>query len=225
MRALVVAGVVLSVPSLACSGASAAAYETAARSEPADETGAAACGDGVIDLGEDCDGSDVGGARCTDLGPAYAEGELSCSVSCTFVPAACKLAATEPRVVINEVTSVSHDTIEIYNAGDSAVDLAGWTLSDAEFAHAPTRHDDRFVLPIGTVLDARMHLVLQVGDHGLALSGAGDFVVLLDRDLVVRDRVGFDADEAAESYCRVPDGPHGSWQHDCEPSFGARNRH
>lgn len=43
------------------------------------------CGNGVIDAGEDCDGSDLGGATCASATMnAFPSGFLSCTASCTF---------------------------------------------------------------------------------------------------------------------------------------------
>lgn len=40
------------------------------------------CGDGAIDLGEECDGASLGAKTCVDLG--FTGGLLSCSFDCTF---------------------------------------------------------------------------------------------------------------------------------------------
>lgn len=45
------------------------------------------CGDGTIGIGEECDGSSLGGASCVSLG--FTSGSLSCSVSCTFNTTSC----------------------------------------------------------------------------------------------------------------------------------------
>ena len=45
------------------------------------------CGDGVIGIWEQCDGSSLGGASCVSLG--FSSGTLSCSVSCTFNTSSC----------------------------------------------------------------------------------------------------------------------------------------
>jgi len=45
------------------------------------------CGNGVVDLGEPCDGADLGGATCTSLG--FASGTLTCTVRCGFDVGAC----------------------------------------------------------------------------------------------------------------------------------------
>ena len=52
-----------------------------------------ACGDGSIDVpGEQCDGSDLGGASCVSLG--FAGGALACDGSCVFDTGPCQSAAS-----------------------------------------------------------------------------------------------------------------------------------
>ncbi len=45
------------------------------------------CGDGTIQSGEECDGSDLAGQSCTSRG--FSGGTLSCSASCTFSTSQC----------------------------------------------------------------------------------------------------------------------------------------
>ena len=45
------------------------------------------CGDGVIQTGESCDGSNLGGTSCSSQG--FTGGSLSCTASCTFNTSAC----------------------------------------------------------------------------------------------------------------------------------------
>lgn len=49
----------------------------------------AGCGDESIGVGEQCDGSSLGGASCVSLG--YGGGSLSCSGSCSFNTTACTI--------------------------------------------------------------------------------------------------------------------------------------
>jgi hypothetical protein len=49
--------------------------------------GRGVCGDNLADPGEQCDGSDFGGATCVSLG--FTGGSLSCSSSCTRSTSAC----------------------------------------------------------------------------------------------------------------------------------------
>ncbi len=46
-----------------------------------------ACGDGSIDAGEQCDGSDLNGSSCTSLG--FTDGALGCRTSCFYDMSAC----------------------------------------------------------------------------------------------------------------------------------------
>lgn len=48
------------------------------------------CGDGVIGSGEQCDGSNLGGATCSSRG--FSGGTLSCNTNCTFNTSACTTA-------------------------------------------------------------------------------------------------------------------------------------
>ena len=51
----------------------------------------AVCGDGIIDEGEECDGDNLGGMTCGDLG--YGGGTLACTDDCTFDTTGCYAAA------------------------------------------------------------------------------------------------------------------------------------
>lgn len=50
------------------------------------------CGDGFVDPGEQCDGSNLAGASCASLGFYDTEGVLACSDECTFVTTDCGVA-------------------------------------------------------------------------------------------------------------------------------------
>ncbi len=47
------------------------------------------CGDGFIDPGEQCDGSNLGGASCSTLGYYEVDGVLTCSSQCQLVITEC----------------------------------------------------------------------------------------------------------------------------------------
>jgi hypothetical protein len=52
------------------------------------DTGVGVCGDGAVSIGEQCDGTELNGFTCTDLG--YSSGELACDpVTCTYDASAC----------------------------------------------------------------------------------------------------------------------------------------
>jgi len=54
------------------------------------DDGGPVCGDGVIQSGEQCDGSNLGGSSCTALG--FVGGSLSCDPTCHFNVTACSAA-------------------------------------------------------------------------------------------------------------------------------------
>jgi hypothetical protein len=59
------------------------------------------CGDGIVDSGESCDGSNLTGNSCTSLG--YSGGTLACSSDCTFDTGGCYTTTGET----SETTSAS----------------------------------------------------------------------------------------------------------------------
>jgi hypothetical protein len=113
-------------------------------------------------------------------------------------------------VVINEINYNSapefdpEDWVELYNAGEGAVDVSGWIFRDAEDAHG-------FVVPEGTVMPGGGYLVLSrdvvaftalfpevagvFGDLGFGLSGDGELLRLYDATSTLIDSVRYD-DEA-----------------------------
>jgi len=120
-------------------------------------------------------------------------------------------------VVLNEVSSTGEEEIEIFNRSDVAVDLAGASLTDA----APEVARLRFVFPAGAVIAPQSFLVLTAAEHGLSL-GADDAVYLELGETCVADLADYGQEEAALSYCRVPDGT-GPFQPCANPTFGQAN--
>ena len=64
------------------SGASSSGEETTTSGGPS-------CGDGVLDGDESCDGEDLGGLSCTDLGMGFVGGTLGCDDTCNLDTSAC----------------------------------------------------------------------------------------------------------------------------------------
>jgi Lamin Tail Domain len=190
---------------------------------------ASVCGDGVKDGDEDCDGDDLGGLACADVSANFDGGTLSCTPACGLDTTACELSG-DSVVVLNEIASSGDDEIELFNAGSRSVDLSGWMLTD-DLASPDDRYDpdadlEKLVFADGTVLAVGEYLVVIKGvapGHPFGLGTDGDNVTLLDAQAEVIDFVGYGANEAVDSYCRIPDGPTGEWQPDCTPSFGATN--
>jgi hypothetical protein len=52
------------------------------------------CGNGEIEEGEECDGTELDGVTCANLG--FEGGELSCDAMCTFDVGACTRPPTAP---------------------------------------------------------------------------------------------------------------------------------
>ncbi|MEZ4448769.1 MAG: lamin tail domain-containing protein [Nannocystaceae bacterium] len=187
-------------------------------------TAAAACGDGAVTAGEQCDGTDLGGASCASVG-AFSGGTLACTGLCTFDTAGCTATST---VAINEVGSSDNDLIELYNAGAAPIDLSGWTLTDDTTSPYVADDDaEKLVFDPGTTIAAGGFLVIDKGDgigqHPFGLSASGDSIRLFDGSLQLIDAVTYGGDQAAISYCRLPDGPGGVWTPDCVMTFGAKN--
>ncbi len=184
----------------------------------------AVCGDGVIEGEEQCDGEALGDMTCTDVGD-FDGGVLLCSDACTFDTSGC----TSPlELVLNELSSSDLDPIELVNAGDAAVDLSGWILTDdITDPYDPELDDKKMIFADGASIAAGEYLVIEKGDleglHPFGLGGGGDTVRLFNGDLELVDSVTYGDLEAEVSYCRAPDGPGGAWTADCVATFGGMN--
>ncbi len=112
-------------------------------------------------------------------------------------------------VVINEFLAHTDppllDTLELFNANDSAVDLSGCWLSDSA-------SENRFMIPAGTVIGPRGFLVYPESLLGFGLSMAGGRIVLVSSgQAAVIDSVKYPAQANGVSCGRYPDGREG-WQ-------------
>ncbi|MFN2376514.1 MAG: DUF1566 domain-containing protein [Candidatus Binatia bacterium] len=72
------------------------------------------CGDGMVDLGEDCDLSNLDGETCASQG--FYNGELACSPGCDFVTSGCNATRFED----NGATLLDHETGLEWEKKDSA---------------------------------------------------------------------------------------------------------
>lgn len=189
------------------------------------------CGDGTVQAGEECDGDDLGGvAECVELDAALT-GSVGCTAECTYDLSECE-STPGMGVVLNELSSSGDDEIELYNAGGSDVDLSAWILtddlSDPADPYDPAMDLEALVFPPGTVLEPGEYLVVIQGggadEHPFGLAAAGDALTVMTPGLVVVDFVAYGDGEAADSYCRLPDGPTGEWTAGCTPTFGEANQ-
>lgn len=111
------------------------------------------------------------------------------------------------QIVINEINYNSaasfntEDWIELYNNGDSDVDISGWIFKDSDDAHI-------FTIPQNTILNQNSYLVLCVdtslfkplfpdinnylGNVGFGLSGSGELIRLYDDQMSIIDSLVYD---------------------------------
>jgi hypothetical protein len=104
--------------------------------------------------------------------------------------------------------------IEIYNAGETAVDVSSWLIDDG------SDRDAMYTLPIETVLGPGEYLVLYRQKTGIALNDGGGAIKLLASEGGVVDAVAFGEVGADASYSR--DGGD-AWYVSPLPSPGSAN--
>lgn len=115
------------------------------------------------------------------------------------------------------------DWIEIYNKGNSPVNIGNYTLTDVLGDYS------FFSFPTGTIINPDQYIVVwadknnnQSGYHaGFKLSADGDIVYLTDATFNIIDSVSFGKQSTDISYGRYPNGT-GNFQF-MPPSFGAIN--
>lgn len=87
------------------------------------------CGNGQIDSGEECDGSNLNNQTCSDVG-SYTGGTLSCNDDCSFNVSQCTSDAFCPNVILDSSTSVTYN-------GDSTGGINLVTSPRLEWTDAP----------------------------------------------------------------------------------------
>jgi hypothetical protein len=108
------------------------------------------------------------------------------------------------------------DFVELYNHGNSDVDLSGCFLSDK-------LDTNRFQFPTNTWIPARGFLMLDENQLGFRLSAAGGKIILRNANLTrVLDAVNYDAQENGIAYGRWPDGAD-RWSRLETPTGGSGN--
>jgi hypothetical protein len=131
-------------------------------------------------------------------------------------------------VVINEIAGVGQDFVELYNPGTAAVDLSSWSLTDMDKNDAGPKVADAVTLPSGTLLSpgAFLLLVLERKDAGVGATtdcpgslpacfqagwgisnSKGETIFVLDTQGGIAAQQHYPgAQDAGESYARLPDG-------------------
>lgn len=92
-----------------------------------------------------------------------------------------------------------NEWIELYNGGDSAVDLVGWQIDDAEGGSKPYK----FIT--GTKIEAKGYLLLPRSQTKIALNNTFDSVRLIDAKSVVYQRIDYQKPLTGLSYSRSDD--------------------
>ncbi len=126
------------------------------------------CGNGQVDPGESCDGSDLQSATCASLG--YSGGSLSCSSSCQFNVSACTGGTIKPTVVANRTScaapcGVFFDATSTSGLSGSNYWRANWTW---DFNDPSSAHDGAIGFIASHVFDSpgTYNVVTRVHDLG-----------------------------------------------------------
>ncbi|MEV5803159.1 lamin tail domain-containing protein [Streptomyces collinus] len=135
----------------------------------------------------------------------------------TGVVAAQPAAAADPagyqNVRINEVTSSGNDTVELYNAGSTAVSISGWKMSDDSFSQ-------QSFSPSSTTIAAGGFVTFN-SPKGL---GDSDKVVIYTSGGTVVDPVDWATDNAKPAMARCGGDGTGAWvTTTTAATFGAAN--
>lgn len=140
------------------------------------------------------------------------------------------------NVVINEIMPSNDSTItdqdgeygdwiELFNNGDSEVDLSGYYLTDED------TNLTRWAFPEGVSIGAKSTLVVWADDKpssaaelhaNFRLSASGENVYLVTPDLEFADSLSFGEAVADESFARLPNGV-GEFSWTQSPTFNAEN--
>ena len=96
----------------------------------------------------------------------------------------------------NPVGSDSAEFIELYNFGDTAVNLAGFKLDDEDGGSNP------YVVPLNTIIKPDEYLVFLNSDTKIILNNTDDAVRLLNPNNIIADEVYYDDVPEGSSYAR-----------------------
>ena len=138
------------------------------------------CGDAVIQSGEQCDGSNLGGSSCSLQG--FTSGNLSCSTVCTFVTTSCVLI---PDNVTSGGRAVTVETKDVYTPATNLV-VSGYA---EPYMRVQLLVDG--VLVATTIADALGEYQttisgLSVGEYRVQVTGVSSFTAMSARTETVK---------------------------------------
>lgn len=113
---------------------------------------------------------------------------------------------TVPKIRINEIlpNPVGSDTgsewIELYNDGNEAVNLAGWSLDDEEGGSAPFTIKEQVMIP------AKGYAIFSNEQTKLILNNTADKVRLFDANKKLLDEISYSEVFEGQSYAYFPNG-------------------
>jgi len=119
-----------------------------------------ACGDGTVDLGEQCDVGNLDGETCATQG--FFNGTLACGPGCTFVTSDCNLTRFEDNggTVLDHQTGLEWEKKDSLGGGvnlanpHDADNLYTWAVAGSPTTQSGALFSDFLVKLNGTVVDA-----------------------------------------------------------------------
>lgn len=128
------------------------------------------CGDTLIQTGESCDGSNLGGATCESVG--FDEGTLSCSSVCTLITTSCVINddATSGGTRGSGASEVDVTDTNVIVGGVAVPGMSVSLLKDGQrIATVPARDDGTFLITV-TGLATGVYRMQIVGTLGYSQS-------------------------------------------------------
>jgi hypothetical protein len=146
------------------------------------------CGDSVLQVGEECDGANLGGASCETIG--FDAGSLSCSSACTFLTNSCVLALPGSgggtRVVReSENTPLPETNVVVSGLAPPGMNIS--LLKDGQkVATVPVKGDGTFQITISGLSGGVYRMQVVGTSIGLGVSRSDVFPVQVLKDATTK---------------------------------------
>ncbi len=146
------------------------------------------CGDAILQVGEECDGTNLGGASCETIG--FDAGALSCSSACTFLTNSCVLAPPSSGGGTRVVKESENSPLPETNVVVSGLAPPGMNVSllkdGKRVATVPAKDDGTFQITISG-LSGGVYRMQVVGTLvGLGVSRSDVFPVQVLKDATTK---------------------------------------